>query len=111
MSDAGLEPALVDTIAVPDGNQEAVLAVFTDLFELLRGLDGFVEASLYKSVDGTRFLSYVQMHSDVHLHAAEAHSEVKEHLRALRRIGYPHVHRYEPVLQATPTRPPEPPDA
>ena len=99
MSDAGLEPALVDTIAVPDGNQEAVLAVFTDLFELLRGLDGFVEASLYKSVDGTRFLSYVQMHSDVHLHAAEAHS------------GYPHVHRYEPVLQATPTRPPEPPDA
>jgi len=95
------ESTIIDTMTVPDGRQEEAIAAIGVLFDLLRGLSGFVDARLFQSVDGTVLLSYARMRSPSDRQAAEIRPEVKAALRALRAIGHLSVHTFRQVLEVT----------
>src|SRR6202020_785911 len=48
---------------VPDGGQQALLDLLADSARLAQGVPGWISASLHRSLDGTRVITYAQSES------------------------------------------------
>ncbi|RYG94115.1 MAG: antibiotic biosynthesis monooxygenase, partial [Alphaproteobacteria bacterium] len=50
----------INVFTVPEGGQDALVAYLADAAEVARDVDGWLSASLHKSLDGTRVVNYAQ---------------------------------------------------
>lgn len=85
----------INVFTVPQGEQQKLIDYLADAAHVAREVDGWLSASLHRSLDGTRVVNYAQSAS------AEAARRVYEHLRARglidgnKRYGEAHPGLYE----------------
>ncbi len=96
------ESLVIDDWAVPDGNQQELIAGLRGLYEHLRRRDGFIEGQIYESVDRTRVLSFARFRSAADRQRAFKDPAVGSAERALQKVACEHLHMYEPIEMCRP---------
>lgn len=85
----------INVFTVPEGGQDALVAYLAEAAKVARDVEGWLSASLHKSLDGTRVVNYAQ---SADLDAARRvfqHLNAKGMIEGNRKYGEAHPGLYE----------------
>ncbi len=102
-SDAPERSIIADFWDIPDGSQDEFLRVLVDVFERLRGFDGFLDGQILKGVNPSLFISQATMRSAAERDAAMIDPEVRAMTRLIGGVAHPRPHAYTIAHTFTPT--------
>jgi hypothetical protein len=105
LPDTPEQSIIVDVWSVADGGQDAFMETLVDLFERLRGLDGFIEGQILQGVDPTLFVSYATLRSARDLDEAFMDPDIRAKMRLIGGVARPNPHSYRAVRTFTPAAP------
>ncbi|NIJ65916.1 quinol monooxygenase YgiN [Sphingomonas leidyi] len=91
------DPAIITQINVfdvPAGGQEALIAYLADAARAAREVEGWLSASLHRSLDGTRVVNYAQSADGDAARRVFAHLKARGLIDGNRRYGEAHPGLY-----------------
>jgi quinol monooxygenase YgiN len=85
---------LVNVFTVKPENQQQLVALLIDATEkTMKGLPGFVSASIHRSIDGTKVVNYAQWRSKADFDAMRQNAEARPHIEAAASLA-----SFDPIL-------------
>ena len=92
---------LINIFTVESKNQQRLVDLLVEATEeVMKGLPGFVSASIHKSSDGARVANYAQWCNREDFEAMLKNPEAQAHIKPIMEIAQPDAHLYE-VVQTT----------
>lgn len=88
----------INVFTVPDGGQEALLAYLGEAAKAASEVDGWLSASLHRSLDGTRVVNYAQSRDMDAAARVFHHLSAKGMIEGNRKYGEAHPGLYECVF-------------
>lgn len=87
----------INVFDVPPGGQEALIAYLAEAARAARDVEGWVSASLHRSLDGRRVVNYAQSADADAARRVFEHLEAKGMIEGNRRFGQAHPGLYQVV--------------
>jgi len=85
----------INVFTVPDNGQDALLAYLGEAAKVASEVDGWLSASLHRSLDGTRVVNYAQSRDLDAARRVFAHLDSRGMIDGNRRYGEAHPGLYE----------------
>jgi len=94
MADTGIITQ-INVFTVPPGEQRPLIAYLSQAAQIAREVEGWVSASLHRSLDGTRVVNYAQSADLVAARRVFEHLQRKGVIEGNKRYGEAHPGLYE----------------
>ena len=102
-SRAAAPTTLINTFTTTPAMQDRVAEFLVETAEnQVSGLPGFIDATVHKSVDGTRVINYVRWESEGHWLAMLADPQTALHVAGITKLASADFQRYEAVATIGP---------
>lgn len=89
---------LINLFTVERENQDKLVELLIEATEkTMKGVNGFVSASIHKSADGVRVVNYAQWKSREDFEAMIKNPEAQAHMKPITEIAQADFHLYEVV--------------
>ena len=88
----------INVFTVPEGGQEALIAYLSRAAEVAREVDGWISASLHRSLDGTRVVNYAQSTDEDAARRVVQHLMERGLIQGNKAYGKAHPGLYEVVF-------------
>jgi heme-degrading monooxygenase HmoA len=88
----------INVFTVPEGGQAALIEYLTTAAKTAREVDGWISASLHRSLDGTRVVNYAQTADSDAARRVFEHLTAKGLINGNKRFGEAHPGLYEVAL-------------
>lgn len=85
----------INVFTVADGQQQPLIDFLTATAHVAREVDGWLSASLHRSLDGTRVANYAQSTDEAAARRVIAHLRARGMLEGNRKFGEAHPGLYE----------------
>lgn len=85
----------INVFTVPDGQQQPLIDHLSEAAKVARGVEGWLSASLHRSLDGTRVVNYAQSADHAAARRVFEHLEVRGLLEGNKTYGEAHPGLYE----------------
>ncbi|MCX7303176.1 MAG: antibiotic biosynthesis monooxygenase [Hyphomicrobiales bacterium] len=87
----------INVFTVPDGGQQALIDLLTEAAKSCVDIDGWLSASLHRSLDGTRVVNYAQARDEAAMRRIVQHLQTHGFLDRNKALGSPSPGLYEVV--------------
>ena len=88
----------INVFTVPEGGQAALIDYLSSAAKIAREVDGWISASLHRSLDGTRVVNYAQASDPDAARRVIDHLQAKGLIEGNKRLGDAHPGLYEVVF-------------
>ncbi|CAN5543885.1 hypothetical protein BH10PSE5_BH10PSE5_00960 [soil metagenome] len=88
----------INVFTVPQGGQQALIDLLTEAAQACRKVDGWMSASLHRSLDGTRVVNYAQARDQDAMGAVFKLLQAEGFLDRNKALGVAHPGLYEVVF-------------
>ncbi|WP_404338091.1 antibiotic biosynthesis monooxygenase family protein [Sphingomonas sp. MMS12-HWE2-04] len=88
----------INVFTVPAGGQDALIAYLIEAAHAARDVEGWLSASLHRSLDGTRVANYAQTAGPDAARRVFEHLDAQGRIEGNRRFGIAHPGLYETVF-------------
>ena len=88
----------INVFTVPAGGQQALIDYLAKAAQVAKEVDGWISASLHRSVDGTRVVNYAQSRDESSAQRVIEHLKAKKLIDGNKEYGASHPGLYEVVF-------------
>lgn len=85
----------INVFTVPEGGQQALIDLLADAARSCSAIDGWMSASLHRSLDGTRVVNYAQARDEAAMSLIFQHLKSRGFLDRNKALGDSHTGLYE----------------
>ena len=87
----------INVFTVPEGGQQALIDLLTEAARVCSHVDGWMSASLHRSLDGTRVVNYAQARDQAAMRRVFEALQASGYLERNKALGTAHPGLYEVV--------------
>ena len=90
--------AQINVFSVPEGGQQALIDLLTEAAKASSQVDGWISASLHRSLDGSRVVNYAQTRDQEAMSRVFAKLDAEGFIARIKALGQAHPGLYEVVF-------------